>query len=172
MGDVSKSGDGTKHGNTIIVQKVRIFFQVYPGVAGTDAQRGIAGVPYSVEIGPKDGIALIFEGKTATDGGVELSIPKDEMATLTIFDTEYLIASKRSIMGVDMVFGVQQRLGGLGYYLGEIKAAAPDEKMATALLNFQADSNLNADGKFTADSLGNTSINEVTGKQLKKDFGA
>lgn len=170
MGEVSKSANGTNHGNTVVVHKIKIYFQVYPGVGGTDAQRGIPGVPYSVEIVDSSGIGLESSGTTAKDGGVEIGIGAGESAILTIFDTEYKITSKRGIIGVEAAMGVKQRLSGLGYYL---KATDPavDKETRLALLNFQADSNLNADGEFNGDEVGNMFINEVTQKQLKKDFG-
>lgn len=172
MGDVAKSANGQAHGNTIVLQKVKVCFQVYPGVAGTDAQRGIPGVPYTVALVDNSGLAIDAPGGiTAKDGGIELAMATGEHALLVVFDTEYKISVRRSISGVGMVSGVKQRLGTLGYYLADVDALGVDDKIALALLNFQADSSLDADGKFTTDDLGNTMVNGVTQRQLKKDFG-
>lgn len=171
MGDVSKSAGGTTHGNAVVLQKVKICFQVYPGTAGTDQQRGIAGVPYSVEIGPKGNFTITTTDKTAKDGGIELNIPAGEIAVLTIFDTEYEISAKRSMSGVEVTKGVKERLSWLGYYLGATSSIGVDKEITLALLNFQADSNFNADGKFHEDALGNVFVDTNTQKQLKKDFG-
>jgi hypothetical protein len=190
MGDFSKSGGGTSHGNTAVLQKIKICFQVFPGVLGTDAQRGIAGVPYTVGIGPKDGILMITEGKTGKDGGVELFIPEGEVAVLTIFGTEYLVTVRGSIQPVQSLIGIQQRLSLLGYFDVEWLGNAPawgtdDKKTALAVMKYQADSDINADGNFndliyktsddkykTAGSpTENTRVNRFTADELRKDVG-
>ena len=97
MAVVSKAASGTGHGNTITLTTVKIMFQVFPGVKGTDAQRGIAGVPYTVSM---DGGVSTVSGaalKTTNDGGVTLFVPSNTPAILKIFDTEYEISALGSI---------------------------------------------------------------------------
>lgn len=157
MAEVSKSATDTSHGNTVTLHTLKIMFQVFPGVKGTDAQRGIPNVPYTVKIG-KTG--TLTTGKTAADGGVTLTIPSNAVATLTIFETKYLVSVKKTIEALTTTKGAQRRLGYLGYELGEVDGqVGPLTDLAT--LNFQADSNLNADG----------AIDTNTQNQLRTDFG-
>lgn len=153
MGNFSKSGSGTIHGNTAVIHKIKICFQVFPGNLGTDAQRGIPDVPYEVEMVDSSGIGLKSTGKTAKDGSVELNIPEGETAILTIFDTEYPITVRKSIQPINGLIGVQQRLSLLGYFNVPMNGNVPawgtgDKETAIAALNYQADSNINADSNF------------------------
>ena len=160
MAVVSKAASGTGHGNTITLTTVKIMFQVFPGIKGTDAQRGIAGVPYTLSM---DGGVSTVSGaalKTSTDGGVTLFVPSNTPAILKIFDTEYEISALGSIEAQATNKGVQRRLTLLGYELGDVDGS-PGKKSDRALLNFQADSDLNADGK----------IDTLTRNKLAADFG-
>ncbi len=153
MGDFSKSGSGAAHGNTVVIQKIKICFQVFPGKHGTDAQRGIPDVPYEVEMIDSSGIGLKSTGKTAKDGSIELNIPEGEKAILTIFDTEYLITAKKGFVPVTSLIGIKQRLSLLGYYNVPWQGSSPnwnadDKATALAVLNYQADSGINTDGNF------------------------
>jgi hypothetical protein len=156
MAEVSKSASGTRHGNLIMPRIIKIMFQVFPGVKGTNAQRGIAGVPYTA----KTGNGSVMSGTTAADGGVSLLVLTDDDITLTIFDTDYLISVKGSIEASNITKGVQRRLSLLGYELGDIDGSV-GKWTDRSLLNLQADSNLNADGN----------INNRTQTQLVTDFG-
>jgi len=157
MAKVSKAATGTTHVNVISPRFIKILFQLFPGVQGTDAQRGIAGVPYSFKVG--DG-AVVDGQKTTADGGVLLLVVSDAVITLTIFDTDYLINVKSSIEPWNTTKGVQRRLSLLGYEIGGIDGQIGGWT-DWALLNFQAESDLNADGRIDAN----------TQNQLKKDFG-
>ncbi len=145
MGDFSKSGDGTSHGNTAVILKVKIYFQVFPGIGGWDIQRGIPGVPFEVEMIDSSGIGLKSTGKTAKDGGIDLNIPVGEKVILTIFETDYLISIEDSIKELHTLEGCQQRLSLLGYFVESIEEAA-GEKTDLPVINFQADNDLNAEG--------------------------
>ncbi len=190
MGDFSKSGSGTTHGNTAVIQKLKICFQVFPGKLGTDAQRGIPDVPYEVEMIDSSGIGLKSTGKTAQDGSIELNIPEGEKAILTIFDTDYLITAKKGLVPITSTIGIKQRLSLLGYYnvpwLGSTPNWNADDKAtALAVLNYQADSGINADGNFNDNIFDgsklqyqNTNLpadekkkNKYTAIELQKDAG-
>ncbi len=160
MAEVSKSASGTAHGNTVTFNRVRIVFQVFPGIKGTDVQRGIAGVPYTLSTdGGKTVIKnAVFE--TTTDGSVTFLVPSNTPAILKIFDTEYQISALSSIEPKTTKKGVQSRLSLLGYELGDIDGKL-GSKSDRSLLNFQADTDLNCDGKIDA----------LTQNRLATDFG-
>lgn len=160
MAVVSKAASGTGHGNTITLTTVKIVFQVFPGIKGTNDQRGIAGVPYTLSL---DGGVSTVSGaamKTPVDGGVTLFVPSNTPAKLFIFDTEYDITALSSIEAPATNKGAQRRLTLLGYELGGVDGGI-GKKSDRAILNFQADSNLNADGRIDA----------FTRNQLVADFG-
>ena len=50
MASVAKTASGTGSGNTLVLRKVKVIFQVFPGTGGTDAERGIANVPFTVAV--------------------------------------------------------------------------------------------------------------------------
>ncbi|MCY7374753.1 MAG: peptidoglycan-binding protein [Pyrinomonadaceae bacterium] len=160
MAEVSLSAGGTTHGNTVTLTTVKIMFQVFPGVKGTDDQRGIAGVPYTLSL---DGGVSTVSGaamKTSIDGGVTLFVPSNTPAILKIFDTEYAFSALSSIEAPATTKGAQRRLTLLGYELGGVDGSL-GKKSDRAILNLQADSNLNADG----------SIDALMRSQLVSDFG-
>lgn len=163
MAAVSKAASGTAHGNTITLTTVKIYFQVFPGVKGTDAQRGIADVLYAIKTKDHYGVESTTWGKnmkTKVDGSVEISVPSDAPATLTIFDTDYLITALSALEASGTGLGRQRRLTLLGYEHGNINdpwGALADR----AVLNYQADSYLNADGN----------LGTQTENNLVADFG-
>ena len=161
MAEVSKTAEGTKHGNTITGQLVKIMFQVFPGIKGTDEQRGIAGVPYTFSV---DG-GKTFIGnesyKTTADGGIWFVAFWNTPTIVKIFNTEYHIFALDAIEASADDIGIQRRLSLLGYEPGEVNGNIWDKNTDRALLNFQADSDLNADGR----------IDNFTRNQLVADFG-
>jgi hypothetical protein len=157
MANVARAASGTGTGNTLVVRQVKVFFQVYPGTGGTDAQRGIAGVPFNVTITTT---GVTANGTTGADGSVDLSIPSGATANLEIFGTIYPITVRRSIEALSTVRGSQRRLSLLGYELGGIDGdVGPLTDNAT--LNLQADSDIDADGVFGTN----------TRNQLRTKFG-
>jgi Putative peptidoglycan binding domain len=157
MANVSRSATGTGHGNLIIPFLIQVKFQVFPGVKGTDAQRGIPDIPYSF----KSGNSAPVNGKTTADGGIILYGVIGEKVVLTIFETDYLINVLTTIEAPTTPKGRQRRLSLLGYELGGIDGSLA-KKSDRAILNYQADSNLNADG----------TVDNITQTELVKDFGA
>ena len=155
MAKVARSANGTIKGNTIVLDRVKVLFQVYPGVAGTDAERAIAAVSYNVSIGKAK-----TSGTTAADGGVDLDIPTGSEAKLEIFDTTYKVKVTKTMEAEPTVKGAKRRLTALGYEHGAINTTI-DVKVDRATLNFQADNDLNADGAF----------NTATNNKLKAVFG-
>lgn len=119
----------------------KIVFQLYPGLAGADGDRGIADVPYTLRaIG-------VFEkkGKTAADGSIPVVIPANASAVLEIFDSTYALQFLTSIEAGNTMKGVQQRLVLLGYDAGAIDGTA---SVATddSILRLQGDNALDTDG--------------------------
>src|SRR5690349_18823423 len=104
MARAARSASGNTRGNTIVLNRVKVLFQVFPGKFGTDAERAIAAVDYRVVIGKAKST-----GKTAADGGVDLDIPTGETAHLEIFDTTYDIKVIKAIEAHTTVKGAQKR---------------------------------------------------------------
>jgi len=161
MAKVARSASDKKKGNTIILNRVNVVFQVYPGKKGTDAERGIANIDYSVSIGK-----VKATGKTVADGGVELDIPAASTAKLEIFDTEYKIKVEKSIEAHTTKKGSKSRLAALGYEHGPINNTM-DEDVDRATASFQADTDLNASGTFGSPE----DFNTATENKLKSEFG-
>lgn len=141
MANVSPTGAGTKSHNTFVVRKVRLILQTYPGTAGTEAERAIAGIGYKIKIGK----AAPISGATGADGVIELRIPAGMKATVEALGTTYSVTSVAALENVAKTRGSQRRLQHLGYELGEVDGVAKI-KTGTAILEFQADNNLDTDG--------------------------
>jgi hypothetical protein len=169
MGDqganVTKTTPQSNVGNTVVLQKVMVYFQVYPGVAGTDDLRGIPGVRYWVWI---DSQNFGYSGTTQADGGIELTMALGSKVKVSIFDTEYEVTAVLNPLPLvpnftppdELYKGIQRRLQLLGYYYGRVDGGST-RATQEALLDFQADSSLNAD-HVSSDS---------TVDQLTKDSG-
>lgn len=161
MARLARSASGTTKGNTIVLDRVKVIFQVYPGTGGTDAERAIAAVAYEISIGRAKTI-----GTTAADGGVELDIPTGSKAKLKIFETEYEIKVQKTLEAETTVKGAKRRLAALGYEHGPINDNF-NKDVDRAAANFQADRNLNAEGTFGSPE----DFNTATENELKTVFG-
>lgn len=142
MAVVARTASGTGTGNTLVLRRVKVIFQIYPGTGGTDAQRGIPNVPFTMTV---TSAGINVNGTTGADGSVDLNVPAGATANLQIFGTVYPITVRRTIEALTTTRGAQRRLSLLGYELGGIDGQV-GEKSDRATLNLQADSNLDADG--------------------------
>ncbi len=135
------------HKNTLGLRKLKVFFQRFPGKAGTDAERGIADVEYTLRAGGR----VVDKGKTAADGSIEMLVPAGLPVELEIFGTKYDVVIQPFLERETDVKGQQRRLSLLGYELGK-----PDgnfgEKTDRAALSFQADQSLSPDGQVGANT--------------------
>jgi peptidoglycan hydrolase-like protein with peptidoglycan-binding domain len=138
---VARTDDSQKHRNTLILPKLKVYFQRFPGKAGTDAERGIADAEYVLKVGGR----TVDKGKTAADGSVTIQIPAGQAAVLEIFGTTYNLSIIRGLEEVTAVRGQQRRLSLLGYEVGEVDGTHAG-KTDSAILNFQADTALDPDG--------------------------
>lgn len=129
------------HRNTLALRKLKVYFQRFPGKGGTDADRAINDVEYTLRAGGR----VIDKGKTAADGSIEMLVPAGAPVELEIFGTKYDVTIQPWLEPETQVKGQQRRLSMLGYELGN-----PDgtfgEKTDRAALNFQADQGLEPDG--------------------------
>src|SRR2546423_10558310 len=82
---VARTETGLPHRNTVVLRHLKIYFQGFPGKDGSDAERGIADVEYTLRA---DG-RVIDKSKTATDGLVNLLVPVGVPLELEIFGTKY-----------------------------------------------------------------------------------
>lgn len=156
--NVAKSAPQSKTGNKVALQKVKIYYQVFPGVEGSDPERGIPKVPYKIHT-KVNGQVITQKGETAVDGGLELNLPIDATAVVEIFNTLYVFpVVGRLYSGPETRSGVIRRLECLGYILDD--DGGMDD--ALALMDFQADSDIHANGNYDDKTI----VNEI-----KQAFG-
>ncbi len=141
----ARTAQGLAHRNTLALRKIKVYFQRYPGTAGTDAERGIAGVEYTLRINGR--VASV--GTTAADGSVTLRIPAQAAAVLEILGTRYDVTLQSFLELSSVMKGRQGRLTMLGYEPGAIDGTNRRE-CDDAMSEFQADNNLDTTGATDA----------------------
>jgi hypothetical protein len=121
-----------------------VIFQRFPGVGGTDDDRGIGDVPFTLRVmGQPD-----RKDKTEKDGTIKVVMPAGAVAILDFLGTSYDLSPRDEIEPLDTIKGVQRRLDMLGYHPGAIDGTvgtATDD----AVLKLQADNNKDPDGDAT-----------------------
>ena len=121
-----------------------MIFQRFPGVGGTDDDRGIGDVPFTLRVmGQPD-----RKDKTEKDGTIKVVMPAGAVAILDFLGTSYDLSPRDEIEPLDTIKGVQRRLDMLGYHPGAIDGTvgtATDD----AVLKLQADNNKDPDGDAT-----------------------
>ncbi len=150
---VARTLKGLNHRNTLVLRKLKLYFQCFPGKHGSDEQRGIGGVDYVLKVGGR----VVDKGKTGPDGSVEVSIPAEPPATLEIFGTTYDLQMINFLNSMDgdnptADMGFQQRLSMLGYHVGSIDGDWGN-KSARAAANFQTDEGLEVNGLQVSDNV-------------------
>jgi len=172
---VSRTSSDQNHRNTLVLRTIKIVFQRYPGLAGSDGERGIAGVAFNVLV---NGILTSrAPGTTAADGSISLDIPGGAKVILEIFGTQYELIIRDSIEPVSTLRGQQRRLSMLGYEIsvpvGRNQASAKlkdpvDGRLGArtdnGILNFQADNDLDTDG--TVGRLTTAKLEEQVGEAI------
>ena len=131
---VTRTGSGGTGGNTAVIRRVKILFQLFPGTQGSDADRGIVGADYKVKVNGRQ----VATGTTAADGAVEVEVPSGAQVVLTVLGTDFKVTALGAIEPKVQTKGVQRRLLMLGHDIGGIDGilgARTDE----GLLSFQAD---------------------------------
>ncbi len=158
--------DSTAH-DTVNLRTVEIYFHKSPGWPDGDS-RGIEGLEYQVL---SEG-SVIQSGRTGNDGKIEVSIRGNESTLQLMFNGASVAEYRITIRDEDWeasttVIGIQRRLRALGYHLGHSGEGADGidgdlgEKTDKAILDFQLDYELTADGKV-GDRTRN-SLNSVVG---------
>jgi len=121
-----------------------VIFQRFPGVHGSDDDRGIGDVPFTLRVmGQPD-----RKDKTDKDGSIKVVMPANSVALLDFLGTTYDLSPRDEIEPVDTIKGVQRRLDMLGYHPGAIDGTvgtATDD----AVLKLQADNSKDPDGDAT-----------------------
>ena len=153
---VARTEKDLPHKNTIVLRKLKVYFQRHPGKGGSDAERAIDAVDYVLKVGGR----VVDKGKTAADGSVTMHVPAGERVALEIFGTTYDVAIRSSLEKETEVLGQQRRLTLLGYDLGGVDGTF-GEKSDFATLCFQADQGLDPDGV----------VGPGTRAKLKSEFG-
>ena len=147
---------------------VTIYLQRFPGMHGPDAERGIAGVAYSVQVNGR----TWHTGTSGTDGAVPIPLPADvSECTLRVWGVDYHIRLERAgdlappaeltteelrFGDADHVFRTFARgLARLGYHaLGDADSGYPEKlsrELDRAVRDFQVDESVRPypDGNFS-----------------------
>jgi hypothetical protein len=142
---VARTLKGLDHHNSLVLRRVKVYFQMHPGKHGQDATRGIADVEYTLRVGGR----VVDRGKTAADGSVEMLLPASQEVELEALGTRYVVLLRGALEDVSTVKGYQQRLSILGYEIGEADGLH-EARTDRAAMNFEADHGLEPDHKFGA----------------------
>jgi len=160
------TSDSTFH-NTVNIRTVEIYFQKSPGKPASDV-RGIEGLDFRVMSEGRE----IQSGRTGADGKMEVRVRGAESTLQLMFNgssvAEYRITIRdEDWEGSTTIIGVQRRLRALGYQLGHAGEGGDGidgdlgSKTDKAILDYQIDNNLTADGKVGAQT--RNSLNSAVG---------
>jgi hypothetical protein len=132
-------------------------FQLYPGSAGTNAERGISGIDYTVKI-----LGVLWQADTTdAEGTVNISMPPGfATCVLRIFDIDYtvnvlpsidpLVALHMSgVAAFDVVPNLpalRRRLELLGHNVGNVDDDTLGEEAEDSILHLQTNAGLEIDG--------------------------
>lgn len=153
---VARTQKDLPHKNTLVLRKLKVYFQRYPGKGGADADRGIADVEYTLKVAGR----VVDKGKTAADGAITMQVPAGQKVELTLLGTTYEVAIRSSLEKDDTKLGKQRRLTLLGYELGDVDGNW-GKRSDHAALTFQADQGLDPDGD----------VGTNTRAKLRSEFG-
>ncbi|MEZ4298383.1 MAG: peptidoglycan-binding domain-containing protein [Polyangiaceae bacterium] len=153
---IARTQKDLPHKNTLALRKLKVYFQRFPGKGGTDADRAINDVDYTLRAGGR----VIDKGKTAADGSIEMLVPAGVPVELEIFGTKYDVTIAPFMEADTQVQGQQRRLSMLGYELGTVDGTF-GEKTDRAAMNFQVDQSLAPDGN----------VGTNTRSKLRSEFG-
>ncbi len=121
-----------------------VIFQRFPGVHGSDDDRGIGDVPFTLRVmGQPD-----RKDKTGKDGSIKVVMPANSVALLDFLGTTYDLSPRDEIEPLDTIKGVQRRLDMLGYHPGAVDGTV-GTTTDDAVLKLQADNNKDPDGDTT-----------------------
>ncbi|MCC6522645.1 MAG: hypothetical protein IT373_08305 [Polyangiaceae bacterium] len=145
---------------------VTIYLQLFPGIHGPDAERGIAGVPYTVTVAGQS-----RDGTSGADGAVPIPLPADvSECTLRVWGADYHVRVERAGdlappegLTEELKFGDTDHvfrafalgLARLGYHaLGDADAGYPEKltrELDRAVRDFQVNEAVQPypDGNFT-----------------------
>jgi murein L,D-transpeptidase YcbB/YkuD len=153
---VARTAEGLDHRNTLVFNTLVIHFQCFPDKHGSDADRAIAGVPWTLHAEGR----VVATGSTEADGAVRLSVPAMAHTELEILGTRYRVQAVPHLEEVTTVRGQQRRLSMLGYDTGGVDGDF-GRKTDKAVLDFQANHGLDPDGV----------VGNLTRTRLTSQFG-
>ena len=140
--DILNDNSSCEHASTLVT--MRIILQRFPGTAGTDAERAIANVPFTVRV---IGGAQRTD-RTAADGTISITMPQNATAVVEVLGSQYVIQALDALENVANLDGVKRRLEILGHDVGTIDTTM-DQPTERGVLNFQADNGIRVDGVIT-----------------------
>ena len=126
--------------NTVVLNRVKIYFRQYPGqrIGGDDG--AIADAPYVLRAGTSS-----VSGRTDHEGAVAVDIPAGSNAQLEIFGTTFELTRLGALEAPDTLSGAQRRLNILGYRAGAVDGTL-GSRTDHALLDYQGDHGLTVVG--------------------------
>lgn len=162
MAKVARSSSAKQNNNKLQVHKVKVFFHLYPGKYGNDADRALGtDIDYQLYLNDRFSQSGVLEA----DGSATLYLPSGVTATLFALGSTYEITPNLALAPYDSITGVQQRLALLGYLSREANDQW-DSHFERAILNFQMDHAIAPDGlKYDVfDTPGDALLDETVGK--------
>ncbi|WP_395344116.1 peptidoglycan-binding domain-containing protein [Ningiella sp. W23] len=158
MAKVARSSKGQGNVNKLVFHRQDIYFQTHPGKWGEPGERSI---------GPKIEYTLRQNGQFSQsgflddDGCAKLLIQGGCKAQLCALGSQYELKMMSALSSYESFLGVQQRLRLLGY-LDREASDKWDQAIDRAILNFQADHDLEAHGILDDETI--TGIKEAFGE--------
>lgn len=145
---------------------VTLFYQLYPGVHGRDADRGIANVHYAIYIEDR----LWQTGETGADGSVSVPLPDGttsfdirifgQRTTIEVVDAVAALTQPPGMGDMDgtathaNLVGVAQRLTMLGYMDGPAAGQNTlNRTLDKAILDYQVNEGFTPDGVLDPDEI-------------------
>lgn len=157
MAKVARSSSSQSNNNKLRVHKVKVYFQLYPGSLGDNTERAVSSeVEYDLYLDNR----FSQSGQLQTDGSAELFIPAGMSAELKVLGSSYFLEPVINLEPHNSVKGAQQRLRLLGYFAG-VADGKWDADFDRAILNFQADHNIDPSGN----------LQNETYDKIKSEFG-
>jgi hypothetical protein len=126
--------------NTVIVNRVKIYFRQYPNTSLGGDEGAIASATYVLRAGDTS-----VSGTTDHEGAVTLDIPAGSTARLEIFGTTFELTRLGALEAPDTLSGAQRRLNILGYRAGPVDGTV-GSRTDHALLDYQGDHGLTVVG--------------------------
>lgn len=149
MAKVARSSNTTRNANKLVFHRQKVIFQTHPGKWNAKVKRCISGdIDFTLRLNGE----FSQSGQFSSFDGAEVLVPGGCKAELDALGTKYRLSPITSLQAANSFLGVQQRLRSLGY-LDREPNDVWDGDIERAILNFQADHQLSANGVLCDDTI-------------------